>query len=178
MVKLSLEELLEQADTVVVGTVAGQTSTWNNPHTAILTDSTVVVEQVIKGSPVETVTVRTSGGMVGKVGLWVEDEPPLRIGEEAVLFLDTRQMPARVVGAFQGMYVVRDGTVTWEGRTVPLAEFLNTIQTAILPIVQSKIQNLRHTAWRTRRSSWRAKSKIRVAGLFTAYRLPPTAYSS
>ena len=58
MLRLSLAQLAQQADTIVLGTVIRQVSAWNAQYTAIYTDVTLAVEQVIAGTPGAEVTFR------------------------------------------------------------------------------------------------------------------------
>src|SRR6266581_353373 len=51
MLKMSVEDLARQADTIVVGTVTRQESAWDTQHTAIYTDVTVAVERMLAGTP-------------------------------------------------------------------------------------------------------------------------------
>lgn len=130
MIKLSLEQLATEADTIALGTVMRQASAWNAQYTAIYTDVTVTVEEVIKGSPVEEVTFRIAGGIVGEIGLRTSNDPVFQDGERVIVFLGTQGVPARVVGLHQGKYTVRDGTVMRDGQTITVADFINAIRAA------------------------------------------------
>jgi len=130
MIKLRLEQLAAEADTIVLGTVTSQASAWNAQHTAIYTDVTVAVEEVIKGTPGAEVTFRVAGGIVGDIGMRTSNDPVFQKGERVILFLDTREVPARIVGLHQGKYPVRDGTVKWDGRVVAVGDFIDAIRAA------------------------------------------------
>jgi hypothetical protein len=130
MIKLSLEQLATETDTIVLGTVTSQTSDWNAQYTAIYTDVTVAVEEVIKGSPGAEVTFRIAGGIVGEIGMRTSNDPMFQDGERAIVFLDTKGIPPRVVGLHQGKYTVRDETVTRDGQTITVADFINAIRAA------------------------------------------------
>src|SRR5262245_14886693 len=69
MIKRSLEQLSQETDLIVLGTVTSQVSAWNDQHTAIHTDVTVAVEEAMKGSPGTEVTFRVAGGIVGDIGM-------------------------------------------------------------------------------------------------------------
>lgn len=131
MIKLSLEQLAVEADTIVLGTVTGQASAWNAQRTAIYTDVTVAVEEAIKGSPGAEVTFRIAGGIVGDIGMRTSNDPVFQDGEQVIVFLNTEGAPASVVGLKQGKYTVRNGTVTRDGQTVAVADFLNAIRAAL-----------------------------------------------
>jgi len=131
MVKLSLEQLATRADTIVLGTVTRQTSAWNAQHTAIYTEVTVAVEQVIMGASGAEVTLRIAGGVVGEIAMRSSNHPVFQDDERVIVFLDTRQVPASLVGLYQGKYSVSDGAVTWDEKTLPLEVFIEAIRTAV-----------------------------------------------
>jgi len=54
----------------------------------------------------------------------------LREGERLIVFLDTRAVPARVVGLQQGTCPVQDNLVTVAGETWPLDDFLAAMRAA------------------------------------------------
>ncbi len=128
MVKVSVGELAASADTIVLGTVTGQASGWNAAHTAIHTDVTVAVEAAVKGAPGSQVTLRIAGGEVGDVGMRTSTDPVFQNGERVVLFLGTVGASAQVVGMRQGKFTVRDGRVRVDGKTMAVADFLDTIR--------------------------------------------------
>ena len=136
MIKLSLEKLATQADTIVLGTITSQTSDWNIQRTAIYTDITLAVEEFIKGlsggSPgavrrPEEITFRVAGGVVGEIGMSTSNDPVFQNGERVVIFLNTEGTPARVVGLHQGKYTVRNKTVTRDRQTMAVADFIDAI---------------------------------------------------
>src|SRR5262245_6713044 len=89
MLNISIEELARKADTIVLGTVTQQASAWDDQHTAIHTDVTVAVEQVLTGLSGEVVTLRVLGGVVGGVGMGTVNEGRFRLGERVVGGLGT-----------------------------------------------------------------------------------------
>ena len=128
MVKLSLEQLTKRADTIVLGTVSSQTSAWNVQHTAIYTSVTVQVETVVKGSPGRDVTFQIAGGSVDDITMRTSNDPVFQNGERVVVFFNTASAPATVVGLHQGKYSVKSGTVTRDGRTLAIDDFLSAIR--------------------------------------------------
>lgn len=130
MLKLSLEDIVQQANTIVLGTVTHQESAWDAHHTAIHTDVTVAVERAILGSPGDEVTFRIAGGVVGSMGMRTSNDPVFQDGERVIVCLDTTSAPASVVGLQQGKFPVRDDTVTSAGETVSLQDFIAAIRTA------------------------------------------------
>lgn len=130
MIKMSLERLSAEADTIVLGTVISQASTWNDEHTAIYTDVTITVEEKIKGSPGGEVTFRIAGGIVGDIGMRTSNDPVFQDGERVMVFLNTKGVQAGVVGLKQGKYTVRGETVTRDGKTATVADFTKAIRAA------------------------------------------------
>ena len=130
MLKLNLEDIVQQANTIVLGTVTHQESAWDAHHTAIHTDVTVAVERALLGSPGDEVTFRIAGGIVGSMGMRTSNDPVFQDGERVIVFLDTASVPASVVGLQQGKFPVRDDTVTGAGATVSLQDFIAAIHTA------------------------------------------------
>jgi hypothetical protein len=130
MIKRSLEQLSQEADLILLGTVTQQVSAWNDQRTAIHTDITVAVEEAVKGSPGEEVTFRIAGGVVGDVGMRTSTAPVFQEGEEVIVFLNTKVVPARVVSQLQGKYTVRNGTVIRDGQGEPVASFISALRAA------------------------------------------------
>ena len=64
MIKRSLEQLSQEADIILLGTVTKQVSEWNDQRTAIHTDVTVAVEEAIKGWPGGEVACRVVESLV------------------------------------------------------------------------------------------------------------------
>ena len=131
MLTLNLETIVRQADTIVLGTVTHQESAWDAHHTAIYTDVTVAVERAILGSPGDEVTLRIAGGIVGSMGMRTSNDPVLRDGERVIVCLDTTSVPARLIGMQQGVFSVRDNTVTSAGETLSLEDFIAAIRTVV-----------------------------------------------
>lgn len=97
---LSLDELVESSDRVVVATVLSNESRWNDEHTRIYTYTTVRVEEYLKGSGAagDTLVIRTLGGAVGETGLHVEGAPVFRAGDKEVIFLTAAAPGEETVG--------------------------------------------------------------------------------
>ena len=131
MLKMSVEDLSRQADTIVVGTVTQQQSAWDAQHTAIHTDVTVAVERVLAGTPGDTVTLRVAGGIVEGIGMSTSNDAVFQDGERVIVFLDTTAFPGRVVGMQQGKFTVKDNLVTRADEAVNLEEFIATVRSVI-----------------------------------------------
>jgi hypothetical protein len=130
MRKLPMEDLARKADTIVLGTVIQQESVWNAQHTAIYTDVTLAVEDVLAGTPGEVVTLRVAGGSVDGMGMRTSNDAVFRKGERVIVFLDTSAVPSSVVGLQQGKFTVKDNIVTGTGETWGLDEFSAAVRAA------------------------------------------------
>lgn len=155
LVRLSLEQLSQAASAVVRGRVLSQESRWNAEHTRIITLTTVVVEQSLKGPSPSTVLIEQPGGAVGNIHVRVAGAVQFHPQTEYVLFLEpaVESSRYRVVGMIQGAFkIYREqskhqdrvilplgalsaGAVTTEpGGSTPgptLAEFQQRITTAL-----------------------------------------------
>jgi hypothetical protein len=85
---LSMRQLVEGADHIVVGTVIAREAHWDDLD-RIVTDSTIRVEDTLLGAPSETLVVRHIGGVVGELGLTVAGEAAYPDGARMLLFLRT-----------------------------------------------------------------------------------------
>jgi hypothetical protein len=130
MIKPSLEQLSQGAESIVLGTVSNQVSTWNVTHTAIYTDVTVEVEEAMKGTVGPEVTFRIAGGEVGHIGMRTSTDPTFRIGERVIVFLRREGSTAQLFGLQHGKFTVSDGTVTQDGQVMPVPDFRSAIQAA------------------------------------------------
>ncbi len=131
MLKMSVEDLARQADTIVVGTVTQQESAWDAQHTAIHTDVTVAVERMLAGTPGDIVTLRVAGGIVEGMGMRTSNDPTFQDGEQVIVFLDTTTIPSSVVGMQQGKFTIKDNLVTLADETVSLEECIATVRSAL-----------------------------------------------
>ena len=108
--KITLEELTTQSDLIVHGYVLSSMSQWEQSN--IYTYSTIRVEQSLKGSFRETVTVKQLGGRVGDITAEVAGTPELRANDEVILFLREWNGDYWIHSIALGKFsVVRDGGV-------------------------------------------------------------------
>ncbi len=107
---LSLRELVQQADHVVLATTVGARAR-RDTYGRIVTDYTVEVQDVLKGPARlgEPLVMTSLGGAIGDLGMRVEGEPHLRVGSRYVLFLRRAGGTLRPVGMSQGALAVREG---------------------------------------------------------------------
>lgn len=104
LVRASLDKLVADNATVVVGDVLDATSYWNAEGTFILTDVRVAVAELIKGGlGSREVTVTLMGGSVGDLTTLIVGGAQLIPGRSYVLFLNEEDLP----GA-KGALTVRD----------------------------------------------------------------------
>jgi hypothetical protein len=88
MIKMTLEELTEEADSIVVGTVVSTNSQWNDARTSIFTEVVVSVEKRMKGvSNTQEITVLVPGGETGGIVEVISVMPVFTAGERVMLFL-------------------------------------------------------------------------------------------
>ncbi len=112
---LDTKALTTRADRVVLGVVESQVSRWTDDHQAIYTDATIRVTKSYKGgvAPGQTLVVRREGGAVDGIGMRVYGAAVFTVGEEVLVFAETRGGATDTVGMTQGklhVSVAADGT--------------------------------------------------------------------
>jgi hypothetical protein len=110
--RLTLEDLVEKADCIVIGRVVGSHTFRSPDQKLILTRHTLEIQQSLKGNPSPTMEVTTIGGQIGDTILQVAGMPSLTVGESMVLFLKPAGAYTTVLGWQQGKYSIRNGQVT------------------------------------------------------------------
>lgn len=101
-------ELVQEAEVIVVGTVAGVTSAWSADRATIHTTVSLVDLDLIKGEiPAVPYELRLAGGVVGDTAQTYPGMPRLVAGGRYVLFVrgNLREF-FPLVGAYQGLYRV------------------------------------------------------------------------
>ena len=100
---MSLGELTQVADSIVVGNVVSVSAAWDPRHRRILSTIEVDVEESWKGSwsSNRRIVIVQPGGSVGEMEMTVGGMPSFSVGEKSLLFLQG-QRPCRVVGMAQG----------------------------------------------------------------------------
>ena len=109
ILKMSLQELTADADSIITGQVIETTSQWNAEHTRIYTTVVVSVEDSMKGlAEQKNITITVPGGEVDGIREWVSDTPVFNSGDRTAVFL--RHYPDKdifnVVGGFQGRFLI------------------------------------------------------------------------
>jgi hypothetical protein len=120
---MSQEELVAGSAAVVDARVAKVESFWNRERTAILTEATVRVDEVIVGEAPAFVKVRTFGGRVGRMRVEAPGFPTFEAGQRLLLFLyrEPADGSVRVQGYQLGQYRIDKGADGVE-MAVPMAD--------------------------------------------------------
>jgi hypothetical protein len=106
MVKMDLPQLCGRSDVIFVGRAEKGRSHWTPDRRHIVTDTTFVVEEGIKGGGPKTITIRHLGGSVGGIGMRVSGMPVFHEGDRVLLFTELRRGHRYVVGMKQGIFRV------------------------------------------------------------------------
>jgi hypothetical protein len=94
LVRQSLDELVANNSTVVVGEVLDVRSYWNDEHTFILSDVTFAATEVLKGrTKPQEITITVMGGSVGDLSTVIVGGAELVPGNAYVLFLGRNDLP-------------------------------------------------------------------------------------
>ncbi len=102
MIKLEIDELADQSDIVIVGTVQSIESNWNDNRSAIYSTVTLSVEIVLDGEKQQdTVTVVVPGGEVDGIREIVLTSPVFEIGDQVLLFLSETSAKNFSIGSSQ-----------------------------------------------------------------------------
>lgn len=133
MLALSLEQLVEQADMILTGTVTGIETRGGPGSKIIYSNAVIAVDQVFKGQPgATTITVKVLGGTVDGVTQAVEDVASFRQNEKVLLFLKLNSdNTAAVVGNLQGKGIIENGKISSVVASInklSLAELLTRIE--------------------------------------------------
>ncbi|HEV8580653.1 MAG TPA: hypothetical protein VGX68_16430 [Thermoanaerobaculia bacterium] len=114
-VAMTRHQLVERADSVIVGRVAAVEPYWDEEHGVIVSEAVIEVEKKLVGETPEVIRVKTWGGRIGNTVIEASGMPKFQKGERQLLFLYTRpgeQVP-RVLGYQQGQFRIveaQDGT--------------------------------------------------------------------
>jgi hypothetical protein len=131
MTKATMADLAAGSAGIVQGKVTGVTSQWDTEGKTIFTYVTVAVNLWLKGSGAKAVTIRIPGGEVGDVGLWVEDTPMFREGQDVITFLEpsSEESAMKVKAMFQGKFTVENGKVIEAG--LPVGDFVRMVSSIV-----------------------------------------------
>jgi hypothetical protein len=110
--RLTLDEMIQKSNKIVIGNVTGSSTFWSNNGKLILTSYTIAVDETIKGEPARTIQVTSIGGQIGNLTLHVAGMPVFEKGESAVVFVEAAGTFSTVVGLEQGKFTITDGAVS------------------------------------------------------------------
>lgn len=104
--RMSVREITAASPNIVVATVEGLASRWNEPRTLILTDYTLRVEERLRGAAPDRITLTVPGGTLGTISDDTCISVHLAAGARYLLFLGDLDRPTLtpVVGAGQGAF--------------------------------------------------------------------------
>ena len=106
VLKMSLEQMTERADIILIGRVESQHAEWNSDRSRIYTYVTFEVDRYLKGGGGSaTTTIRLLGGQVGPFAATVPGSPQFSDGENVLVFCATAgpRMPT-VLGLSSGKF--------------------------------------------------------------------------
>jgi hypothetical protein len=109
---LGLDELIDGAEEIVVGEVIAADGRWEGK--LVVTDTTVRVDESLKGGAPREITLTQPGGTAvhprlgARVTTTASGMTALRPGEQVVLFVARQRGRRQLVGGAQGKLVVRD----------------------------------------------------------------------
>jgi len=108
VVSLSFEELIRQADLIVLGRCEDTLSAWDTERKKIFTYITIVPERCLKGSECPLrIYIRQLGGVVDNLAMTITGSPSFSPNERVVLFLRRSNTPYyQVLGMSQGKFSV------------------------------------------------------------------------
>jgi hypothetical protein len=145
MVKLTLDELIDMSDTIIIGKVVdifpsreSYLEPWGDK---IITDIVIEVQRYLYGeSESPYLAVWIVGGRIGDTVMWTEDQPEFNLEEEVILFLTGFPQPVitpaeieavdyyRVAGAMQGKLGYINGkAINLEGESFSISEIEHKI---------------------------------------------------
>ena len=124
LLRMSLSQMAQAADTIVRGRCIGISSRWDAG--SIWTFADVDLVETLKGSPPARIIVRLPGGRVGNLATHLDAAPSLKPGDEKILFLEKTPandyaVTAWAEGAFRISRNSRgEETVTQESSEIPM----------------------------------------------------------
>jgi len=85
--RMSVEQMIDDSELIVHGTVLRSWSGWDNARQFIWTHYELQVSDMIKGLPSVKLVVSEPGGIIGETAMQIAGAPQYEIGDEVVLFL-------------------------------------------------------------------------------------------
>lgn len=107
------EELIQQSEGILLGTVSEVHSSWAADHSGIFTYVTLNVEAQFKGQPAGSqIILQIPGGRVGDITQAVSDAPVLEPGMKVIVHLYTQDT------GYPGVYGWEKGVLKVQGETI------------------------------------------------------------
>lgn len=138
MEPIGIENLTIESDLIILGQVTSIESLWDENHTIIITNSTVIVTKILKGNLTnqDKINILSRGGTIDDVNIWVEDEPNFILGQEYGLFLKLLDIDTySVLGKNQGIVILCNEIQSGKGKgwfdCQTSEEFIDTINNVI-----------------------------------------------
>lgn len=125
--KLTLDDLAARSNLVVLGEVVDIVYQ-KDANGSIYTLATLSVRQTLKGETIKEVVVSSPGGKLDGEIMRVGDAPNFQLGESAIVFLEKGYGIYRVIGGFQGKFIIDKNNMVGN---VPLQQFLEQVSNAI-----------------------------------------------
>jgi hypothetical protein len=109
VVMLTDNELIVHSRLIVTGRVVSVTSAWDDSASMAWTYVEILTDNVLKGEIAErTIVLKQLGGAVGESGVRVFGQPEFRVGERALLYLNTgTDGSLHSAHAFMGKFSIR-----------------------------------------------------------------------
>ena len=101
VIPLTVEDMADRADRIILGDVIEVTSGWNQDNTLIITTVTIDTHLTFKGDHDEFNHIEVVGGTVGDLSLSASDMAVFEPGDSVLLFVKPDET---LVGSFQGAY--------------------------------------------------------------------------
>lgn len=144
----TFDEKVENAASIVLGTVVKTESRWDDEHRWILTYTTFRIEKAMKGIVAQPeITIVTPGGEVGDVHQETVGVPTFDEGSEHVLFVKNTRLGPTVLYFDQGAYDVEKND-RGDRMIVPVASEAVTVDTqrgmAVAPESPQKLDEFEH----------------------------------
>ena len=86
--RMSVEQMIDDSELIVHGTVLRSWSDWDNARQFIWTHYELQVSDTIKGLPNVKLVVSEPGGIIGGTEMQIVGAPSYQVGDEVVLFLN------------------------------------------------------------------------------------------
>ena len=107
---VQFDEKVEKAQSIIVGRIVSQESSWDANRQRILTYSKFRIEKTLKGEPAQEITIVTPGGTVGDIAQDYVSVPRFNPGDERVVFVRDTRIGPTVLFFDQGAYRIdQDG---------------------------------------------------------------------